>query len=358
MRERSASTRRSPRVGTASPASKPQERRLAAAVRARDHGEAASGHGDVDAAQHPLAPVALLDAASADHPTSTSAATNGEEHDADDAVQREERRVEPPQVVRPDDRVLVDEESRGRGDAGPVEERDVEPDPGRREQRDGASMENTCSRGTRLARSEAHGPRVEALRAVVVEVEERVEEIEAGHPERDRRADAPTPPTAPCRSPRAMRPPARARGTRRATGGRATSRASGTGRRRTSRPGSARASGRSDRAATRRAGTRRDDARHRPSTWPRESAPDGSSRAAVRGLRASTSASTSRLTDIASVRAPTIATVTQTMSARPGHASTARNAPTYANGQREDRVLDPDERREPPRERGGRRGHV
>ena len=78
-----------------------------------------------------------------------------------------------------------------------------------------------------------------------------------------------------------------------------------------------------------------DGERHRAQSRapaPRVSAPDGSSRIAVRGLRASSSASTSRLRDIASVRAPTIATVTQTMFARPGQPSTARNAPTYANG--------------------------
>ena len=40
----------------------------------------------------------------------------------------------------------------------------------------------------------------------------------------------------------------------------------------------------------------------------------------------------SRFSAIASVRAPTIATVTHTMFARPGQPSTARKAPTYANG--------------------------
>ena len=62
------------------------------------------------------------------------------------------------------------------------------------------------------------------------------------------------------------------------------------------------------------------------------SRPAGSSRPAVRGLRASISASISRFSAIASDRAPTIATVIQTRSCALGTASTARNAPTYANG--------------------------
>ena len=61
----------------------------------------------------------------------------------------------------------------------------------------------------------------------------------------------------------------------------------------------------------------------------RESARRSAARAlAVRGFRASSSASTSRFSAIASVRAPTIATVTQTMFASPGQPSAARNAPT------------------------------
>ena len=62
------------------------------------------------------------------------------------------------------------------------------------------------------------------------------------------------------------------------------------------------------------------------------SAPLGSSRDAVRGFRASSSASTSRFSAIATVRAPTIATVIQSMSPSPGQSPAARNAPTYANG--------------------------
>ena len=59
----------------------------------------------------------------------------------------------------------------------------------------------------------------------------------------------------------------------------------------------------------------------------RVSAPLGSSRDAVRGFRASSSASRSRFSAIASVRAPVIATVIQIMSAQPGQPSTARSAP-------------------------------
>ena len=53
-----------------------EERRLPAAVRPRDDGEAAARYRDVDPAQRALAAVPLLDAPPADHPTSTSSATN------------------------------------------------------------------------------------------------------------------------------------------------------------------------------------------------------------------------------------------------------------------------------------------
>ena len=88
------------------------------------------------------------------------------------------------------------------------------------------------------------------------------------------------------------------------------------------------------------------------------SAPAGSSRIAVRGFLASISASTSRLSPIASVRAPTIATVIQASGPIPGQPSTESSAPTYANGKREDRVLEPDETREPDGERRRQRAHT
>ena len=56
--------------------------------------------------------------------------------------------------------------------------------------------------------------------------------------------------------------------------------------------------------------------------------PAGSSRPAVRGLRASMAASTRRFTAIAKERAPTIATVIQPSAEMPGQPSTARIAPT------------------------------
>ena len=57
-----------------------------------------------------------------------------EEGDADDAVHREERRVEPAHVARRDERVLVDEQAGDRDDAEPVEDADVEAEAGRCEE--------------------------------------------------------------------------------------------------------------------------------------------------------------------------------------------------------------------------------
>ena len=58
----------------------------------------------------------------------TSASTNTKKATRDDAVHREERRVEPAEVARPDERVLVEEQAADRGDAEPVEDADVQPD--------------------------------------------------------------------------------------------------------------------------------------------------------------------------------------------------------------------------------------
>ena len=63
-------------------------------------------------------------------------------------------------------------------------------------------------------------------------------------------------------------------------------------------------------------------------TCERPSRPAGSSRPAVRGLRASIAASTRRLTAIANERAPTIATVIHTSTVSPGQPLTERIAPT------------------------------
>src|SRR6266496_537237 len=72
------------------------------------------------------------------------------------------------------------------------------------------------------------------------------------------------------------------------------------------------------------------EARQKTTTWARLSSPLGSSRPAVRGLRASIRASISRFRPIASERAPTIASVIQTRSCALGTPATARKAATTA----------------------------
>src|SRR5262245_42141092 len=62
--------------GRRQPGEQPQKRGLPAPVRPGDHGKPTDRDRDVDAAQYPLPPVALLDAATADHVTRTSRATN------------------------------------------------------------------------------------------------------------------------------------------------------------------------------------------------------------------------------------------------------------------------------------------
>ena len=78
-----------------------------------------------------------------------------------------------------------------------------------------------------------------------------------------------------------------------------------------------------------------------------ESWPLGSSRPAVRGLRASIPASIRRLSAIASDRAPTIASVIQRRSCALGDAVDREERADVGERQREDRVLDLDEPREP-----------
>src|SRR5205085_10086850 len=100
------------------------------------------------------------------------------------------RRVEPPQVAGADERVLVGEE---RGDgrrAEPVEGSHVETEAGGNQQRNRGEMEETRG-GERALRTEAGRHGVEALGAVDVGVEERVEAVEARHPGRDRTAERP-----------------------------------------------------------------------------------------------------------------------------------------------------------------------
>ena len=83
-------------------------------------------------------------------------------------------------------------------------------------------------------------------------------------------------------------------------------------------------------AANPRTATRKtaSDASEKAHACAGERRPLGSSRPAVRGFRASISASISRLSAIASERAPTIATVIHTRSCALGTPPTARNAPT------------------------------
>ena len=72
------------------------------------------------------------------------------------------------------------------------------------------------------------------------------------------------------------------------------------------------------------------------STWARDSAPEGSSRIAVRGFRASSSASMSLFRDMASVRAPTIAMGTQTRFASPAtHPRRGRRRRTRTGARRQ-----------------------
>ena len=87
--------------------------------------------------------------------------------------------------------------------------------------------------------------------------------------------------------------------------------------------------------------------------------PHGSSRPAVRGLRASTPASISRLSAIASVRAPTIATVIQSRSRARGAPPDGEQRADVGERQREDGVLELDEPREAGAASAGRAGaHV
>jgi hypothetical protein len=70
------------------------------------------------------------------------------------------------------------------------------------------------------------------------------------------------------------------------------------------------------------------DASEKAKTAPIVSFPEGISRPAVLGFRASMPASISRFSAIASERAPAIAIVIQRRSCADGTPSTARNAPT------------------------------
>ena len=206
--------------------------------------------------------------------------------------------------------------------------------------------------------AEARRHRMQPLAPVDVDVEQRVEEVEAGDPGRDGAAELPRlerqlpgdrDPRAHRREPVDGAEPEMAE---------PRERASGTGRRRSRRPGSATASARrrsSWKTATRKTTS---DATQKSATCARVSSPDGSSRDAVRGLRASSSASISRFSPIASDRAPTIATVIQSRSCARGNAVDGEQRADVGERQREQRVLDLHEPREAQREDGGRARHV
>ena len=151
------------RVGAARPRDEPEQRRLARAVRAGDEQEAAALEVEVEPPQHALLARSASRAPRARITASTSARTNSEEHDADHAVDREERGVEPAQVAGSDERVLVGEQRRDDGDAEPVETPDVEPEARRR--RAARRSPTWQSRAPRedAAHAEARRPRVQPL---------------------------------------------------------------------------------------------------------------------------------------------------------------------------------------------------
>ena len=91
---------------------------------------------------------------------------------------------------RPVDRVLVDEEHGDDGDLEPVPDVGAEPEAGRRQQRDGAGM-HRCRAHEHAADAEPRRPRVQPGLEVVLSVEERVEEIEARHPQADGATERP-----------------------------------------------------------------------------------------------------------------------------------------------------------------------
>src|SRR5581483_5069765 len=113
-----------------------------------------------------------------------------EEGDADRPVHGEERRVQPPEVARADEVVLVGEERRDRDHAEPVEDADREPEPGEEEEGDRRHVQHPGAGEDRVL-AEAHRPRVQPLAAVDLDVVERVEEVEAGDPRRHRAAERP-----------------------------------------------------------------------------------------------------------------------------------------------------------------------
>ena len=125
---RSTSTASSPRGRDGEPRHEAQQRRLPRAVRARDEHEAAAFDVEVDSGEDALLAVPLRETACADHDEHVRQHEEAE-HDADHAVHREERRVQPPEIVRRNERMLEREQPRHDGNAEPVQRRRSSPSP-------------------------------------------------------------------------------------------------------------------------------------------------------------------------------------------------------------------------------------
>ena len=198
----------------------------------------------------------------------------------------------------------------------------------------------------RLRDAEAHRDRIQPVRAIELDVLAGIENVEAADPQTDRQAEQPGLRRA---DRTAGREPAadRRHGHRQAKeclrvrGVALRERIPEHDRERDRRQQPARR----DSAGTPRTRTRSTTRSRRASHRERLSAPRGISRIAVRGLSASMRASTSRLKPIAALRADTIATMTHRICRHSnGACCHASNAPVSANGKREDRVAEPDER--------------
>src|SRR5262249_45450864 len=98
--------------------------------------------------------------------------------------------VQAAKVVRADEEVLVEEKRRNRCNAEPVPRTELEPGTDGGEQRDDTEVKRPGA-GEDAVHSPPRRPRVETLRAVVLDVEERIEQIEARHPERDGTTERP-----------------------------------------------------------------------------------------------------------------------------------------------------------------------
>ena len=242
----------------------------------------------------------------------------------------------------PDERVLVDEQRGHARDAEPVERADVEAEPRGHEQHDRHQVQHARA-GERSPLAEPRRPRVQALRAVDVDVEERVEEVEPGDPRADGAAERP-------RLPRQLALDRRPGADRREPVDRAEPQVAEPREPLQVRVDDERRDGDrrepahervelpdGDEVDDQRAEAEPDDRR------PASAVPDGSSRPAVRGFAASMPASISRFSAIASERAPIIATVIQSRSWPEGTPSDREERADVGERQREDRVLELDE---------------